>query len=108
MPDDTEAAALRARLETIIKEVEDAEAQAAAAHRHVQATRLILAEEEFKTTALEQTANAARQRLLSSPSSASSPTAARHSSSPSLRPRKTRLSPDFTFRRPPYSTSASW
>jgi hypothetical protein len=108
MPDDTEAAALHARLETIIKEVEDAEAQAVAAHRRVQATRLILVEEEFKTPALEQTANAARQRVPSSPSSASSPTAARNSSSPSLRPTKTRSSPDFTFRRPQYSTSASW
>jgi hypothetical protein len=35
MPDNTEAAALRARLEAIIKEAEDAEAQVAAAHRHV-------------------------------------------------------------------------
>jgi hypothetical protein len=33
MPDDTEAAALRARLEAIIKEAEDTEAQAAAARR---------------------------------------------------------------------------
>jgi hypothetical protein len=30
MPDDTEAAALRARLEAIVKEAEDVEAQAAA------------------------------------------------------------------------------
>jgi hypothetical protein len=35
MPDDTEAAALRARLEAIIKEVEDVEAQAAAARRRI-------------------------------------------------------------------------
>jgi hypothetical protein len=35
MPDNTEAAALRARLEAIIKEAEDAEAQVAAARRHV-------------------------------------------------------------------------
>jgi uncharacterized protein involved in exopolysaccharide biosynthesis len=33
--DDTEAAALRARLEAIVKEVEDAESQAAAARRCV-------------------------------------------------------------------------
>jgi hypothetical protein len=59
MPDDTEAAALRARLETIIKEVEDAEAQATAARRRVQAARLLLAEES-KATSLEQTATAAR------------------------------------------------
>jgi hypothetical protein len=37
MPDDTEAAALRARLKTIIKEAEDAEAQAIATRRRVQA-----------------------------------------------------------------------
>jgi hypothetical protein len=43
MPDDTEAAALRARLEAIIKE---AEAQATAGHRRVQAARLLLTEEE--------------------------------------------------------------
>jgi hypothetical protein len=35
MPDDTEAAALRARLEVIIKEAEDAEAQVTAARRCV-------------------------------------------------------------------------
>jgi hypothetical protein len=35
MPDDTEAAVLRARLEAIIKKVEDAEAQAAAARQRV-------------------------------------------------------------------------
>jgi hypothetical protein len=35
MPDDTEAGALRVRLKTIIKEVEDVETQAAAARRCV-------------------------------------------------------------------------
>jgi hypothetical protein len=74
MPDNTEAAALRARLETIVKEAEDAEAQATAAHRHVQAARFLL--EESKATALEQTARAARQRVPSSPSSSSSSVAA--------------------------------
>jgi hypothetical protein len=39
MPDDIEAAALRARLEAIVKEDEDAEAQAAAARRRVQAVQ---------------------------------------------------------------------
>jgi hypothetical protein len=63
MLDDSEAAALYAQLETIIKD--------AAARHHVQATRLLLAEEESKTTALEQTAIAVRQRVPSSPSSAS-------------------------------------
>jgi hypothetical protein len=72
MPDDTEVAALRARLEAIIKEVDDVEAQAAAARRRVQAARLLLAEEESKATALEQMATAAHQRVPSSPSSASS------------------------------------
>jgi hypothetical protein len=75
MLDDTEAAALHARLETIIKEAEDAEAQAVAARRRVQAARLLLTEES-KATALEQTATAASQCAPSSPSSASSPAAA--------------------------------
>jgi hypothetical protein len=66
MPNDTEAAALRARLEDIIKEAEDAEVQAAR----------LLAEEESKATALEQTTTAARQHVPSSLSSASSPVAA--------------------------------
>jgi hypothetical protein len=35
MPDDTEAAVLRVRLETIVKEAEDAEAQAAAVRRRI-------------------------------------------------------------------------
>jgi hypothetical protein len=39
MPDDTEAAALRARLDAIVKE-----AKAAAARRRVQAARLLLEE----------------------------------------------------------------
>jgi hypothetical protein len=73
MPDGTEAAALRARLEAIVKEAEDAEAQAAAARRRIQAARLL---EESKTTALEQTATVARQCVSSSSSSSSSPIAA--------------------------------
>jgi hypothetical protein len=75
MLDDTEAAALRARLESIIKEAEDAEAQAAATRRRVQASRFLL-EEESKATTLEQTATAARQRVSSSSSSSSSLAAA--------------------------------
>jgi hypothetical protein len=63
-----QAAALHARLEAIIKEAEDTEAQAAAARRHVQVARLLLGEEESKATALEQAS--------SSPSSASSSTMA--------------------------------
>jgi hypothetical protein len=62
MSDDIEAAALRSRLEAIIKEAEDAEVQAAAARRHVQAARLLL-EEESKAAALEQTTATARQHV---------------------------------------------
>jgi hypothetical protein len=76
MPDDIEAAALRARLEAIIKKAEDAEVQATATRRRVQVAHLLLAEEESKATALEQTATTARQRVPSSPSSASSPATA--------------------------------
>jgi hypothetical protein len=71
MPDTTEVAALHARLEAIVKEAEDTEAQAAAARRRVQTARRLL-EEESKATALEQTATAARQRVPSSSSSSSS------------------------------------
>jgi hypothetical protein len=74
MSDDIEAATLRARFEVIVKEAEDAEAQAAAARRRVQAVRLL--EEESKATALEQTATAARQHVPSSSSSSSSSAAA--------------------------------
>jgi hypothetical protein len=73
MPDDTKAAALRARLEAIIKEAEDTEVQATAARRRVQAARLL---EESKVAALEQTAKVARQRVPSSSSSSSCPAAA--------------------------------
>jgi hypothetical protein len=75
MPDDTEATALRARLEAIVKEAENAEAQAAAARRRFQAARLLL-EEESKATALEQTATAVHQRVSSSSSLSSSPATA--------------------------------
>jgi hypothetical protein len=71
MLDNTEAAALRARLEAIIKETEDAEAQATAARCRVQAARLLL-EEESKATALEQTATAVYQCVPSLFSSSSS------------------------------------
>jgi hypothetical protein len=60
MPDNTETAVLRARIEAILKEAKDVEAQATAARIHVQAARLLLAEEESKATALEQMATAAR------------------------------------------------
>jgi hypothetical protein len=74
MSDDTEAVALRARLETIVKEAENAEAQATTARHHGQAAHLLV--EEFKATALEQTTTAAHQRVSSSSSSSSSPAAA--------------------------------
>jgi hypothetical protein len=72
MPDDTEAAALRARLETNIKKAEGVEAQTVAARRRVQATRLLLKEEESKAAALEQTAITVHQRMPSLSSSSSS------------------------------------
>jgi hypothetical protein len=53
MPDDTEAATLRASLENIIKEAKDVEVQAAAARRRIQAALLLLEEEESKATTLE-------------------------------------------------------
>jgi hypothetical protein len=73
MSNDTEVAALRARLEAIVKEVEDAEAQVAAARRRVQAARLLLEEEESKATALEQTTIVACECVPSSSSSSYSP-----------------------------------
>jgi hypothetical protein len=76
MPDDTEATALRARLNAIVKEAEDAEAQATAARHRVQAVRLLLEEEESKAAALEQTAIAAHHCVSSSSSSSSSPAVA--------------------------------
>jgi hypothetical protein len=76
MLDNTETAALFARLEAIIKEAEDAEVQAAAARRHVQAASLLLEEEVSKAADLEQTATSACQRVPSSSSSSSSPATA--------------------------------
>jgi hypothetical protein len=107
MLDDTEAAVLCARLEAIIKDAEDAKAQATTARRRVWATRLLLAEEESKATALEQTAIAARQRVPSSPSLVSSPTVA-----PPLVPTVSSTYEDTVviglhLRRPQYSTSVS-
>jgi hypothetical protein len=75
MPDDTEATALRARLNAIVKQAEDTEAQATAARHRVQAARLLL-EEESKAVALEQTATTARHCVPSSSSSSSSPAVA--------------------------------
>jgi hypothetical protein len=75
MSDDTEVAALRTQLEAILKEAEDAEAQATAACRRILAARLLL-KEESKATALEQMATTARQRMSSSSSSSSSPATA--------------------------------
>jgi hypothetical protein len=76
MPDDIEVAALHARLEAIIKEAEDIEAQAATVRHCVQAARLLLEEEESKAAALEQMGTATRQCVSSSSSSSSSPTVA--------------------------------
>jgi hypothetical protein len=74
MPDDTKAAALRARLDAIIKEAEDAASRPPAARRRVQAALLLT--EESKDTALEQTATTTHQRVPSSPSLTSSPAVA--------------------------------
>jgi hypothetical protein len=71
MPNNTEVAALHARLEAIVKEAEDAEAQDAVARRRIQAARLLL-EEESTAIALEHMATAAHQHVPSS----SSPVAA--------------------------------
>jgi hypothetical protein len=75
MPDAIEAVALRVWLKAIVKEAEDAEAQAATARRRVQAARHLL-EEEFNATALEQTATTVRQCVPSLSSSSSSPVVA--------------------------------
>jgi hypothetical protein len=76
MPNNTEPAALRARLEAIVKEAEDAEAQATAAHRRVQEAHILLEEEESKATTLDKMTIAARQCVPSLSSSSSSPAAA--------------------------------
>jgi hypothetical protein len=76
MPNNTEPAALRARLEAIVKEAEDAEAQATAARRRVQEAHILLEEEESKATTLDKMTIAARQRVPSLSSSSSSPAAA--------------------------------
>jgi hypothetical protein len=55
-----DAAALKAKLDALVKDVEEAEEKAVAAHRRAQAARTLL-EEEQTTAALEQAAVAARQ-----------------------------------------------
>jgi hypothetical protein len=75
MPNNTEPAALRARLEVIVKEAEDVEAQATAARCRVQEVHILL-EEESKATTLDKMTIAARQRVPSLSSSSSSPAAA--------------------------------
>jgi transcriptional antiterminator Rof (Rho-off) len=69
MSDDTEAAALHARLEAIVKKDEDVEAQAATACRRIQAAHLLLKVEESKVVALEHTITSDRQRMSSLSSS---------------------------------------
>jgi hypothetical protein len=86
MPDDTKAAALYDRLEAIIMEAEDAEAQAAAARRRIQAVSACYLHLHLCI-------------LRSQP---------RSLSPPPLRPTKTGLLPDFTFRQLQCSTSASY
>jgi hypothetical protein len=59
MMTDTDAATLQTQLEAIVKDAETAEEKAAAAHRRIQAARL-LEEQETKVAALEQMAIATR------------------------------------------------
>jgi hypothetical protein len=65
----TDAAALKAKLDTLVKDAEEAEEKAVAARRCARAARALL-EEEQAATALEKAAVAARQLV---PGSSSSP-----------------------------------
>jgi hypothetical protein len=64
----TDAAALKAKLDTLVKDVEEAEEKAVAARRRARATRTLL-EEEQTTATLEKAAIAARQLVPGSSSS---------------------------------------
>jgi hypothetical protein len=100
-----DTAALWTRLEAIVKEVEEAEEKAAAAHCRVQATRLLLEEEETKVAALEQTATAAWQRLPSSSLVAAPASQIVPATSSSY---DDTVIASFTFRRLRSSMSTSW
>jgi hypothetical protein len=68
MPSDPETEALRQRLDALVKDADTAEAKATAAHRRVQAARLLLEEEQAAD--LERKATATKG-VLPSPSSSS-------------------------------------
>jgi hypothetical protein len=67
-PGDVAAAALKAKLDALVKDAEEAEEKAVAAHRRVRAARTLL--EEQTVAALEKVAVAARQLV---PGSSSAP-----------------------------------
>jgi hypothetical protein len=69
MPLDLETEALRQRLNALVKDVDTAEAKAAATHHRVQAAYLLLEEEQATAADLERKAAAAKGLLLSSSSS---------------------------------------
>jgi hypothetical protein len=68
-PGDAAAAALKAKLDALVKDAEEAEEKAVAARRRAQAARTLLEEEEQTAAALEKAAVAARQLVPGSSSS---------------------------------------
>jgi hypothetical protein len=73
------ATALKAKLDALVKDAEEAEKKAVAARRRARAARALLEEEEQAATALEKAAVAARQ-LVSGSSSSLGPTSPSSSS----------------------------
>jgi hypothetical protein len=63
-------AALKAKLDALVKDAEEAEEKAVAARRHARAARTLLEEEEHTSVALEKAAVVARQLVPGSSSSA--------------------------------------
>jgi hypothetical protein len=62
------AAALKAKLDALVKDVKEAEEKAVAARRRARAARTLLEEEEQTVATLEKAAVAARQLVPSQPS----------------------------------------
>jgi hypothetical protein len=58
---DAAAAAIKAKLDALVKDVEEAKDKAVAAHHHARAARTLLEEEEKTTAAFEKAAVASRQ-----------------------------------------------
>jgi hypothetical protein len=100
MPDDTKAAALRARIEAIVNEAEDAEAQDVAASRPPASSRKRSPRPSPWSRRLQLPVSACHLRRPRPRPRSSSP--------PPLRPIKTRSSLDFTFRWLQCSMSVSW